>query len=137
MPPLIKHQTQPQLIYTLFPPLLTLSTDSLTQQAHRNTTIAIAKTPPKLSALLALNAADPDVALLPDAEVVVEAPEPGEPVEPDVPDVLVVLVVLDVPDVPLVEPLTEVASPGRLTVAFAARAWNAARVLFDEALKVR
>jgi hypothetical protein len=59
------------------------------------------------------------------AEVVVEPePEPeSEPVEPE-----------EVPDVPEVPLDTEVAVPGRLKVAWAARAWKAARVLFVAAL---
>ena len=58
------------------------------------------------------------------ADVVPEVP-PLEVPEPEDPDV---------PDVPEVPPDTEVALPGRLTVAWLARAWKAARVLFVEGL---
>lgn len=62
--------------------------------------------------------------------LVLVVPEvPPELLEPEVP--LVVLLV------PLVLPLTEVASPGRLTGATFARAWKAARVLFVAALMMR
>jgi hypothetical protein len=57
------------------------------------------------------------------ADVVLEAEpesEPGVLDEPDVPDV---------PDEP------DVAAPGRLAVAWAARALKAARVLFEDALE--
>lgn len=55
---------------------------------------------------------------------------------PEVPDVPEVPPELLLPEVPLVLPLTEVASPGRLTGATFARAWKAARVLFVAALKM-
>lgn len=64
--------------------------------------------------------------------------------EPDVVDfVFPALVVLEpesppvvpVPEPPEeVPPVTDVASPGRLTVAWLARAWKVERVLFDVAL---
>jgi hypothetical protein len=60
------------------------------------------------------------------ADVVLEAEpesEPGVLDEPDVPEVP------DVPDEP------DVAVPGRLAVAWAARALKAARVLFEDALE--
>lgn len=85
--------------------------------------IAIANTPPIVNASPALidDPADCVDLLLP-ADVVLE-PE----VPPELPEV---------PDVPLVEPLTEVASPGRLTGATLARAWNAARVLLVAAFSL-
>ena len=62
--------------------------------------------------------------------LVLVVPEvPPELLEPEVP--LVVLLV------PLVLPLTEVASPGRLTGETVARAWKAARVLIVAALMMR
>ena len=79
------------------------------------------KPPTKLARTVTIDDADVvDLALPAD---VVDEPEPEpEPEEPEVPDV---------PDVPLV---TDVASPGRLTVAWLASAWKAARVLFVAAL---
>jgi hypothetical protein len=68
--------------------------------------------------------------------------------EPDVVDfvfpALVVLVPVPVPESPPVvpepeevPPVTDVAAPGRLTVAWLARDWKAERVLFDVALSRR
>ena len=86
---------------------------------HSKSTATIATKPPtKLARTVMIDEADVVDLVLP-ADVV-EEPEP-EP-EPDVPDV---------PDVPLV---TDVASPGRLTVAWLASAWKAERVLFVAAL---
>jgi hypothetical protein len=59
------------------------------------------------------------------AEVVVEPEPEPEPLEPE-----------EVPDEPEVPLDTEVAVPGRLTVAWAARAWKAARVLFVAGLGI-
>jgi hypothetical protein len=89
-----------------------------------------------VNASLARIDVEPEVDLLLAAEdvlvllLVLVVPEvPPELLEPEVP--LVVLLV------PLVLPLTEVASPGRLTGATFARAWKAARVLFVAALMMR
>jgi hypothetical protein len=90
--------------------------------------MAIASTPPIVSASLARIADELEVVdLLLEPEVVLEAPE-LELEEPPLllPPLLPLLVV---------EPFTEVASPGRLTGACLASAWKAARVLFVEALK--
>jgi len=93
--------------------------------SYRRKTIAIANTPPMVNASRALIDDDPEVVdLLLPADVVLE------------PDELPELPPEEVPEVPLVEPLTDVASPGRLIGATFARAWKAARVLFVAAFSL-
>jgi hypothetical protein len=83
---------------------------------------AIAATTPNPSAPCTLNALDPFVVVdFTVPALVVEEPD----VPPEVPEL---------PEVPEVPPDVDVASPGRLAVAWAARAWKAERVLFVAAL---
>ncbi len=53
----------------------------------------------------------------------------------DAPDEPAEVVLVEPVEVPLLVVPLDVASPGRLTGACLARAWKAARVLFDDALR--
>jgi hypothetical protein len=121
-PPRIKHHFYILHFFLALP--LASRTLSRTQRNYSNKTATAATNEPKpIDTRSALEPEVVDLAL--PALVVDELDAPAPPLEPvlAVPEVLPVLPVL--PEVP-----PDVASPGRFTVAWAARALKAARVLF-------
>jgi hypothetical protein len=118
-------------MYSIFPLhssfILNSAFQKTSSQHHTHSSkTATAATTPNPSAPCTRNALDPLVVDFALPALVVEEPD-ASPFVPDEPDE-------ELPDAELPGVDVDVAPPGRLTVAWAARAWNAARVLFVAAL---
>ncbi|PMD12664.1 hypothetical protein NA56DRAFT_479227 [Hyaloscypha hepaticicola] len=123
----IKHRFY--VLHFFLAPSLSPRTLPSTQRNYSNKTATAATTEPK--PIDTRSALEPEVVDLALPALVVDEPVAPAPLllELEVPAVPEVLPVLPVPPV-LPEVPPDVASPGRLTVAWAARALKAARVLF-------